>query len=379
MKNLNAPPKESQLLKIIRLLLGLLFIFSSLVKGVDPIGTAYRVEDYLLAYGMDGLIELKMVIAMALITTEFILGFALIFKLRYKIVSWATFAMMLFFLVVTWFDATENMIPDCGCFGDAIKLSNWATFYKNIVFSLMALFLLFANKKGQPRMKPILQNTIIIIVASGFLWFQFYNYNHLPLIDFRTWKEGKDMKIKNAEKQKIYVIYKNKQTGEQKEYLTPNYPWNDSTWKANWEFVDQRIDNSEVIKPHDLVIEDEDNNDVTQAVIENPGFHLLIVSPDLDEASGAGMIKAAYLAEKLENDNVESTLICATGPEEVKKYLTLYKIDYPVYFADDIELKAMIRSNPGMLLLHNGIIIKKWHCNDFPTLAEIKTLLENNR
>jgi hypothetical protein len=187
------------------------------------------------------------------------------------------------------------------------------------------------------------------------------------------------MKIKNAEKQKIYVIYKNKQTGEQKEYLTPNYPWNDSTWKANWEFVDQRIDNSEVIKPHDLVIEDEDNNDVTQAVIENPGFHLLIVSPDLDEASGAGMIKAAYLAEKLENDNVESTLICATGPEEVKKYLTLYKIDYPVYFADDIELKAMIRSNPGMLLIHNGIIIKKWHCNDFPSLAEIKTLLENNR
>ena len=227
-------------------------------------------------------------------------------------------------------------------------------------------------------MKPILQNIIIIIAASGFLWFQFYNYNHLPLVDFRTWKEGKDMKIKNADKQKIYVIYKNKQTGEQKEYLTPNYPWSDSTWTANWKFVNQRVDNSEVIKPHDLVIEDEESNDVTQAVIENPGYQLLIISPDLDEASGSGMIKAAYLAEKLESNNVESTLICATGPEEVKKYLTLYKIDYPVYYADDIELKAMIRSNPGMLLLHNGVIIKKWHHNDFPTLAEIKTLLENN-
>jgi uncharacterized membrane protein YphA (DoxX/SURF4 family) len=375
MKRAKPTPAENRFLKVIRILLGILFIFSSAVKGVDPIGTAYRVEDYLLAYGFDSLVELKLVIAMALITTEFILGFALIFRFRYKIVSWATFAMMLFFLVVTWFDATENMIPDCGCFGDAIKLSNWATFYKNIVLILMALSLLFAGKKGQPQMKPILQNIIIIIVASGFLWFQFYNYDHLPLIDFRTWKEGKDMKIKNADKQKIYVIYKNKQTGEQKEYLTPNYPWNDSIWKTNWEFVNQRVDNSEVLKPHDLVIEDEENNDVTQDVIENPGYQLLIISPDLDEASGAGMIKAAYLAEKLENENVESTLICATGPEEVKKYLTLYKINYPVYYADDIGLKAMIRSNPGMLLLHNGIIIKKWHHNDFPTLAEIKTLL----
>jgi uncharacterized membrane protein YphA (DoxX/SURF4 family) len=375
MKRAKPTPAENRFLKVIRILLGILFIFSSAVKGVDPIGTAYRVEDYLLAYGFDSLVELKLVIAMALITTEFILGFALIFRLRYKIVSWTTFAMMLFFLVVTWFDATENMIPDCGCFGDAIKLSNWATFYKNIVLILMALLLLFAGKKGQLRMKPILQNIIIIIVASGFLWFQFYNYDHLPLIDFRTWKEGKDMKIKNADKQKIYVIYKNKQTGEQKEYLTPNYPWNDSIWKTNWEFVNQRVDNSEVLKPHDLVIEDEENNDVTQDVIENPGYQLLIISPDLDEASGAGMIKAAYLAEKLENENVESTLICATGPEEVKKYLTLYKINYPVYYADDIGLKAMIRSNPGMLLLHNGIIIKKWHHNDFPTLAEIKTLL----
>jgi uncharacterized membrane protein YphA (DoxX/SURF4 family) len=375
MKRAKPTPAENRFLKVIRILLGILFIFSSAVKGVDPIGTAYRVEDYLLAYGFDSLVELKLVIAMALITTEFILGFALIFRFRYKIVSWATFAMMLFFLVVTWFDATENMIPDCGCFGDAIKLSNWATFYKNIVLILMALSLLFAGKKGQPQMKPILQNIIIIIAASGFLWFQFYNYDHLPLIDFRTWKEGKDMKIKNADKQKIYVIYKNKQTGEQKEYLTPNYPWNDSIWKTNWEFVNQRVDNSEVIKPHDLVIEDEENNDVTQDVIENPGYRLLIISPDLDEASGTGMIKAAYLAEKLENENVESTLICATGPEEVKKYLTLYKINYPVYYADDIGLKAMIRSNPGMLLLHNGIIIKKWHHNDFPTLAEIKTLL----
>ncbi len=366
---------ENILLKIDRILLGLLFIFSSTVKGIDPIGTAYRVEDYLLAYGLDGLTDLKLLLAIALITTEFILGFALLFKLRYKIAAWGTFLMMIFFLVVTWFDATKNLVPDCGCFGDAIKLSNWATFYKNIIFTIMAFVLLFAQK-GQQRAKPVLQNIILILAAAGFMWFQFYNYNHLPLLDFRAWKTGKDMKIKNADKQKIYVIYKNKQTGETKEYLSPNYPWNDSTWKANWVFVDQRIDDSQVIKPHDLIIENAQRDDVTSGIIENPGFQLLIISQDMDEANGEAMIKASKLAVALEPESVETALITATGPEEVKKYLKLYNITYPVYYADDIELKAMIRSNPGIMLLHNGVILNKWHYNDFPTKAEIDDLLK---
>ncbi len=376
MKRNNLDPGEKLFFKIIRILLGLLFVFSSTVKGIDPIGTAYRVEDYLLAYGMDGLSEFKLALAMLLITTEFIIGISLLFKLRYKVGVWSALLMMLFFLVVTWFDATKNLVPDCGCFGDAIKLSNWATFYKNIVFALMAFLLLFTIKRNRLRIKPLLQNIIIIIVAAGFVWFQFYNYNHLPLLDFRTWKIGKDMKIKNTDKQKIYVIYKNKKTGEQKEYLSTNYPWNDSTWRANWVFVDQRIDDSQVIKPHDLIIEDEEGNDVTQNIIENPGYQLLIVSPDLDKANGEGMITASDLAIRLENENIESALICANGPEEVKKYLKLFKIEYPVYFADDIELKAMIRSNPGMLLLHNGVILMKWHYNDFPSVAEVKKYTE---
>ena len=376
MKKLRTSDSENIFFKVNRILLGLLFIFSATVKGIDPIGTAYRVEDYLLAYGLDSLTEIKLVLAIALITTEFILGFALLFKLRYKLASWGIFLMMIFFLVVTWFDATKNLVPDCGCFGDAIKLSNWATFYKNIIFSLMSLILLFADKTGQ-KTKPLLQNIILIIVAAGFIWFQFYNYTHLPIIDFRTWKIGKDMKIKDADKQKIYLIYKNKKTGEQKEYLSPNYPWSDSTWKANWVFVNQRIDDSQVIKPHDLVIEDAAGNDVTKDVIENPGYQLLIISPDIGNANGEGMIKASKLAKSLEPKNVSSALICATGPDEIKKYLSLYSIDYPVYYADDIELKAMIRSNPGMILLHNGIIINKWHYNDFPSSKEVKNIINN--
>ncbi len=367
--------QENKFLKIVRILLGLLFIFSSFVKGIDPIGTAYRVEDYLLAYGLDSLTALKLYFAIALITTEFVLGFALLFKLRYKIAARGTFLMMIFFLVVTWFDATKNLVPDCGCFGDAIKLSNWATFYKNIVFTVMAFMLLFAQK-GQQRAKPILQNIILTLAAAGFVWFQLYNYNHLPLIDFRAWKEGKDMKIKNADKQKIYVIYKNKKTGETKEYLSSDFPWNDSTWRANWVFVNQRVDDSQVIKPHDLIVEDADRNDVTSGVIENPGFQLLIISPDLDHANGEAMIKAAELASSLEPENVETALISATGPEDVQKYLKLFNITYPVYYADDIELKAMIRSNPGMILLHNGVVIKKWHYNDFPSPAEMQKFLK---
>lgn len=376
MKKTNRSKPENMFIKIDRILLGLLFIFSSVVKGIDPIGTTYRVEDYLLAYGLDGLAGLTLILTITLITTEFILGFALLFRLRYKITTWGVFLMMIFFMVVTWFNATNNMVPDCGCFGDAIKLSNWATFYKNIVFSIMAFILLFAQK-GHQRAKPLLQNIILTLAAAGFIWFQLYNYNHLPILDFRIWKVGKDMKIKNADKQKVYVIYKNKQTGITKEYISPNYPWNDSTWKANWVFVNQRIDNSQVIKPHNLIIEDADGNDVTTSIIEDPGFQLLIISPDMNHANGEAMIKASKLASSLpKTKNVEISLLSATGPDEIKRYLKLYNINYPVYFADDIELKVMIRSNPGIILLHNGVVVKKWHYNDFPSLSQLQELLK---
>ncbi len=367
--------KEPLFVKIIRIILGLVFIFSSFVKGIDPLGTAYRIEDYLIAYNIDWLYSYAFAIAVLLITVEFLIGIALLFRLQKKLAVWSVLLMMVFFTVVTYFDARYNLVPDCGCFGDAIKLSNWTTFYKNIVLIVLALIVFFSQKKINSKMAGWFQSVVLFILAGCFVWFIFYNYNHLPVIDFRDWKIGNDMRNSGEENIKTYVTYRNRETGEIKEYLSPDYPWNDTSWMKQWEFVDQRFDESGVVRKHTLFIEDEDGNDVTQSIIENPDYQLILTTYDLDEANSGGMIKAAELYHSLQGTDISFVLLSSSPIEVVNKYREVYSIDYEVYYADDVELKAMVRSNPGLLLLYNGTVLGKWHYNDFPDKKEIKKVM----
>ncbi len=358
--------KEGLFYAIIRIVLGLVFIFSSFVKGVDPMGTAYRVEDYLDVYGWYNLVHFSLAIAILIIAIEFLLGFALIFKIRAKLASLGVLLILIFFTVVTYFDAVYNMVPDCGCFGDAIKLSNRGTFYKNIVLIVIAT-VVFAGRRRMVRPVPLwLQNIILLVVGGFYVFFIFYNYNHLPLIDFRDWKVGKDMKATNQEAIRTFVIYKNKETGKTKEFESPDYPWNDSVWMSKWEFVDQRVDRSAVDVKHHLMIMDKNGSDYTDEIINNPDYQFILVSYDLDNADEEGMAKAARLYKDVEKHGGNFVLVTASYPETVVKYRSVFGIDYPYYFADDTELKTIIRSNPGLILLHNGVVMKKWHFNDFP-------------
>lgn len=362
--------KEGLFYAIIRIVLGLVFIFSSFVKGVDPMGTAYRVEDYLDVYGWYNLVHFSLAIAILIITIEFLLGFALIFKIHTKLASLGVLLILIFFTVVTYFDAVYNMVPDCGCFGDAIKLSNRGTFYKNIVLIIIAT-VVFAGRRRMVRPVPLwLQNIILLVVGGFYVFFIFYNYNHLPLIDFRDWKVGKDMKATNQEAIRTFVIYKNKETGKIKEFESPDYPWNDSVWMSKWEFVDQRVDRSAVDVKHHLIIMDKNGSDYTDEIINNPDYQFILVSYGLDNADEEGMAKAARLYKDVEKHGGNFVLVTASYPETVVKYRSVFGIDYPYYFADDTELKTIIRSNPGLILLHNGVVMKKWHFNDFPETME---------
>lgn len=371
----NKQLKESPLVAVFRVILGLVFIFSSFVKGVDPMGTTYRVEDYLLVYGLDWMLSLALPLSIFLITVEFLLGFAILFKLKPKLAALGVFLIMIFFTAVTWFDAYYNLVPDCGCFGDAIKLSNWETFYKNVVLIILAALVFFKSKSIVNKLPGWFQYFILIVFTGIFIWFTFYNYSHLPMLDFRDWKVGKDMKSSGEGQAKTFVTYKNKQTGEEKEYISPNYPWNDTVWMAEWTFVKQRLDESGIIRQHNLIIEDEDGNDLTNVIVENTTDQFLLISYDLDNANGEAMLQAAELFQKLDNNGIAFDMVCASDPSLIKKYNKVYQMEYPAYFADDIELKAMIRSNPGLVWLHNGVVMQKWHANDFPEWEELKVLM----
>lgn len=375
MNNVAETNKENIFVRIIRIALGLVFIFSSFVKGVDPMGTAYRIEDYLIAYGIDWLYNLSFGLGVFLIAVEFLLGVALVFKLRYKLATLGVLLIMVFFTIVTYFDARYNLVPDCGCFGDAIKLSNWGTFYKNIVLIVMAIIVFFTRRMTVPRLPSWFQSVVLVILVGGFIWFMFYNYYHLPIVDFRDWKVGNDMKSSGEENAKTYVIYKNVETGEIKEYLAPDYPWNDSVWRTQWEFVDQRFDDSGVIRMHTLFLEDEAGSNYTEYVIENPDYQLLLTTYDLEEANGGGMIEASELFNSLNRNDISFALLSSSGIDIIQNFEEVYQINYEVYFADDIELKAMIRSNPGLMLLHNGVVLEKWHFNDFPEIKELEEVI----
>jgi uncharacterized membrane protein YphA (DoxX/SURF4 family) len=357
---------------ICRILVGLVFIFSGFVKGVDPLGTAYRIEDYFIAFGMDWANPLALFLSIFLCAVEFTLGMALLLNLRIKLISWPLLLMMIFFTILTLNDAIFNPVPDCGCFGDALKLTNWATFYKNIVLILLVGIIFSCRKKFHSIFLPRIDHMAIIMIFCGFTIFSIYQYRHLPWIDFLGWNTGTNLIPDNTVKPKIYLTYCNKITGEEKEYLSPNYPWNDSTWVSEWEFVNQRIDDSGVIKGHSLEIYDAAGNDVTETFISNPGYQFLVVSYNLQEASLKGFMKIDRLYGNISNHSHSLIVLTGSLQDQIDAFRQGLHPDLEFYQADDVELKMMIRSNPGLILLKNGVVLGKWHWRDLPDYEELK-------
>lgn len=359
------------LVKIVRIITGLVFMFSGFVKGVDPLGTAYRFEDYFIVYHIAWLIPLALSFSVAMCTLEFVLGAMLVFNLRARFIAWVLLVMMSFFTVLTFFDALTSLVPDCGCFGDAIKLTNWQTFYKNVVLIVFA-GLIFIYRRNQDSSVPAKRQwNLAIVISIVFIYFSLYCYQHLPVVDFTEWKQGNKLFIENPIPQKYFLTYRNKKTGEQKEYLSPNYPYTDSVWMAQWEFVSQRVDDPNLYFGRNLQISDSAGANFTDQFIRYPGYLFLMTSYDVHKADQHAFIAMNRFAQQVVEGGRPFILLVSNTPAEVNQVSRKIHITYPVYYADDIVLKTMVRSNPGLMLLHNGVIVKKWHYRDFPDYEKI--------
>ena len=353
-----------------RILLGLLFIYSGFVKGVDPIGTEYRIVDYFIAFGTDWAIPLALPLSVLMNSVEFVLGILLLLNVGMQITSWLVMLMMAVFTVITFNDAMYNPVPDCGCFGDALVISNWQTFYKNLLIDTLLLLVFFSRNRVGKWFSIKSEWAILFVAIFGFIVFEIYNIRHLPVIDFRNWKVGNKMVNDNPLPMKYYLTYKNTETGEEKEYLSPDYPYNDSLWLADWEFVSQYVEDPNP-KLHDLRIEDAEGIDFTDQIIANPGFQFILVAHDLSDCNLKNWDLIEAIFEQSNKSEISFVIITSSLPEEVItfKVKNLHNAEY--YFADDITMMTMIRSNPGLILLKNGVIQGKWHFNDFPSLTEI--------
>ena len=360
-------------LTICRLLVGALFIFSSFTKGVDPLGTKYKMLDYLAVYGMTGLKDVAMVLAMVLILAEFIVGICLLTKILPRLAVLGATLLMLFFTITTLFDALYDLVPDCGCFGTAIKMSNWQTFYKNLVIDAVLIPLIMNNKRLKNRLGLPVQFVLAVAFALAFLGFEIYNYRHLPVIDFMNWKVGKQLSAEPTGEVRNYVKYRNKETGETMEYLSPNYPWNDSVWMSQWEFVEQRTEGGGNYLGFTAM--DEDGNDVTEMLLNTENL-LMFTSHDLSKVTDKEWEKVKAITEAADQHGYYVVWAVADQPDYVEYLRSQYDFLYEAYYADELEIKTIVRFNPGLIWLDNGLVKDKWSAIDFPQGKELEELFE---
>lgn len=357
-------------LSLCRILVGALFIFSSFTKGVDPLGTKYKMLDYFIAYNIEWLNGFALTLSVFMIMAEFIVGFCLMFNLLPRLATLGATLLMLFFTTTTFFDALYNLVPECGCFGTAIKMSNWQTFFKNLIILAVLIPLIFNNKSLVNKRVTILGQTLFTFLFIGlFVWFEIYNVRHLPVVDFMDWKVGRDMKpAENPEPAEIYLTFKNIETGETEEYLSPNYPWNDSVWMSQWEFVSQRQEGG--TQSLGFSILNEEGDDYTHLLFETEKL-FVFVAPYLNELT-ENDFDECYRIYDFANEHGYSYLwITSVSPDYVYELQDKYDMFDEVYYGDELELKSMVRSNPGLILIDNGIILDKWSKIDFPTEIDL--------
>jgi len=357
---------------ISRLLTGIVFVFSGFVKGVDPLGTAYRFEDYFVAYHWEFLMPLALFFSISLCALEFTIGFMLLLNLRMKLASWLLLLIMIFFTGLTLYDAIYSPVPDCGCFGDAIKLTNWQTFYKNLVLIVLAFIVFAYRKKFSAFLKPGQQWIASFGGAIAFAAFSLYCFLHLPLVDFTEWKTGNKLFAENPKPVEYYLTYKNKSTGVEKEYLSPDYPYDDSLWMAENEFVSQRVNDPNEYYGKNLVITDTSQNRVTESIIRNPGYQIIINAYSLKETNTRAFTEINEFCLLAAQKGVATAVLVGADNEEISDFIKLHKLQLDFYQADDILLKTMVRSNPGIMLLKAGVIIDKWHWRDLPEFPEFE-------
>jgi uncharacterized membrane protein YphA (DoxX/SURF4 family) len=356
-----------KILRIIsRIIVGLVFIFSGAVKAVDPLGSAYKFSDYFQAFHLEFLQPFSLVPAIILFTAEFIAGFSVLSGYRHKSGIWGVMILMCVFTPLTLILAISNPVSDCGCFGDAIHLTNWQTFGKNIILLILVLVLFTGRNQARQLWTPLKEWIVISILTILFVIFSLLNLRYLQLFDFLPYKTGINipvsMKIPEGKPVDEYLstfIYE--KDSVQKEFTLENYPADDSSWK----FIDQK---SVLIKKgyqppiHDFRITNPDGRELTDIILTDPGYTLLMISAKLKKAGQKPLNKGFELGAKCLAEGINFYVVTASGSDEVMGYNN----GLTICIADETTLKTIVRANPGYLMLKEGTIIGKWSWATIP-------------
>ncbi len=366
---------DKTILNISRVLLGLLFIYSGFVKGVDPLGTQFKIEDYFYAYHMEWAVPSALVLSVLLNAVEFSIGALLIFRIKTKWVIIIALLTMIAFTITTLFDALYSPVPDCGCFGDALIISNWQTFYKNLVINSFILIVLIRRGDIKEYSSKMLEYSGLAVILLGFGLFEVYNINNLPVVDFRPWKLNNRLIPEHPKPVKYYLTYKNIKTGEEREYLSKELPWKDSLFLAEWKWSSSREIDPNISEMNTFPMLDDEGNDISKALVSDTNYAFIFVIYNVSKVP----VNTIALINKFYSDAISKSyntvLLSSDLPTDFMKFKQKNGlVDIPVYNSDDTALKAAVRSNPGLIVVKSGRVIAKYHYSHFPTFNEfIKT------
>jgi len=363
--------------ELCRIILGATFLFSGTVKSVDPVGGVIIMEEYFNAFGMSALNPIALFASINLSAIEFLLGLCILLAVYRKLTTFCMLVFMSFMTILTLYLAIFNPVHDCGCFGEAIILTNIQTFLKNALVLLPSAIVTFIFHK---KMTPIYTHKVYwFAIVFGYLYavgFTYYNYFHLPIIDFLPYKTGvnipQQMTFPEDAPQDIYDFIYEKE-GVKKAFKPEAAPFEDDSWS----FVDRKLIKQGYIPPiTSFDLYDSMRTNIYDRILENQRGVFLLISPLLEKASDKHIDEINNIYDYAVEQDLAFYCVTSSSKEQIDAWIQNTGAEYPFLTADDVMLKSIVRANPGLVLLKSGTILQKWNHNDIPSEETAEAVIE---
>ncbi len=382
---------SNNILTVIRIFVGVLFIFSGLIKANDPSGLAYKMGEFFEVWAKEGYAPSLMhwfnnyalALSIVMIVFEIVAGVALIIGYQFKLFSFLILLLTIFFTFLTAYAVFSGKIKECGCFGDCIKLKSFESFLKDIIL-LILIFILFIFRNKVKQMFSFKVATLIMFVAFDISFLiQWYTLKYLPVKDCLSYKVGNNI-LKEMTPGPDYVpeevktILRYKKDGVVKDFDLTNYPWQDSTWVFDSQIneVIKEAQNEPTIK--DFAIANYDGENVTNQILEYKGNVFLLFIKDVESAKTSNIEKLKQLISDCKKSQIPIIAVSSSNDIETNKFKEKYQLDIDFLTIDGTVCKTAMRSNPGMMLIKDGTIIGKWSYASYPVLNKLQLDLSNN-
>ena len=363
--------------EICRIILGVTFLFSGTVKAIDPVGGAIKMEDYFNAFGFSFFNPIALFASINLSAVEFVLGICIIMAVYRKLTTICMLAFMAFMTLLTLYLAIFNPVHDCGCFGEAIIITNWQTFFKNVLILFPASVVTFIYYK---KLTPIYTYKVYwFAVLFGYFFsvgFSYYNYYNLPIMDFRPYKNGANIPQlmsfpEGALQDEYHFVYE--KNGKKEAFTPETAPVDDPAWT----FVESKLIKQGYVPPitsFELYDKNEDN--IAEEILAEENGVFLLIAPSLEKANEKNIDEINNIYDYSVENRLKFYCVTSSTIEGINAWINNTGAEYPFLTADDVTLKTIIRSNPGLVLLKSGTILKKWHYNEIPSEKTAKDVID---